>query len=255
MKKLSYIGVFCIILLSVVSCVRVPEGILDEKQMEDLLYEIHMSEGLSDVMVDDYISRQNKEILKKGVFAKHKITPEQFDSSLMWYGKNLELYVNVYRKVIRRLEDENERVKKAVEADEMQTLSMRGDTIDIWKKERTYEFMSTSAYNVLPFSVTTDENFQFRDKFVLGVHVRMMPDMQEFPRMLLAVENTDSTFLYKTKPILRNGWTEVELKSDTLVFFRNVFGDIYFPTNRLTPDQRIIVDSIRLIRIHDKSPR
>ena len=62
MNRLSYIGVFCIILLSVGSCVRVPDGILDEKQMENLLYEIHMSEGLSDVMVDEYISRQNKEI-------------------------------------------------------------------------------------------------------------------------------------------------------------------------------------------------
>ncbi len=255
MNRLSYIGVFCIILLSVGSCVRVPDGILDEKQMENLLYEIHMSEGLSDVMVDEYISRQNKEILKKGVFAKYKTTPEQFDTSLMWYGKNLELYVNIYRKVIKRLEAENERVKKTVEADEMQTLSMRGDTVDIWKKERTYEFSPISAYNVLPFSVTTDENFQFRDKFVLGVHVRMMPDMEESPRILLAVENADSTFLYQTKPILRNGWTEVELKSDSVVFFRNVFGDIYFPTNRLAPDQSIIVDSIRLIRIHNKSPR
>ena len=63
-----------------------------KKQMEDLLYEIHLTEGLTDVMIDDYISRQKKEILKKGVFAKYKITPEQFDSSLMWYGKNLELY-------------------------------------------------------------------------------------------------------------------------------------------------------------------
>ncbi|HIU54186.1 MAG TPA: DUF4296 domain-containing protein [Candidatus Gallibacteroides avistercoris] len=251
-NRYSFVAVCCVMLLSLFSCVKVPDGILDEKQMEDILYEIHLSEGLEDVMIEDYVSRQKKEILKKGVFAKYKITPEQFDSSLMWYGRNLELYVDVYRKVIKRLEDENERVKKMVEADEMQTLSMRGDTVDIWKKGRTYEFMPTSAYNILPFSVATDENFQFMDKFVLGVHVRMMPDMSEHPRILIALENVDSTFLYKSEPILRNGWTEVELKSDTAVFFRNVFGDIYFPTDRLAPDQRIIVDSIRLMRIHPK---
>ena len=63
-------------LLSLFSCVKVPDGILDEKQMEDILYEIHLSEGLEDVMIEDYVSRQKKEILKKGVFAKYKFTPE-----------------------------------------------------------------------------------------------------------------------------------------------------------------------------------
>ncbi len=250
MKALFYIGAFFLVLSFAVSCVRVPKGILDEKQMENLLYEIHLSEGVTDVMPDEFMSRQKKEILKKGVFAKYGVTPEQFDSSLVWYGKNLELYIDVYRKVVKRLEADNERVKKDVESDKMQTLSMRGDTVDIWKKGRSYEFLPTTAYNVLPFSVNTDENFKFMDKFILGVHVRMMPELDELPRLFLALENADNSFLYATKPVLRNGWNEVELKSDTVSFFRSVFGDIYVPTNRLAPDQSIIIDSIRLMRIH-----
>ncbi len=93
-----------LILLAFASCSR-PEGVLSSSKMEDVLYDIHMADGV--LAMKGYQSGHNTEGGKyyESVLQKHGITQAQFDSSLVWYTDNPQRFNKIYPKVITRLEN------------------------------------------------------------------------------------------------------------------------------------------------------
>lgn len=230
---------------------KYPEGILTPQQMEEVLVDVHLSEGLMETESSVFTRPADKEAAMRSVLHKHGVTGVEFDSSLAWYGRNLETYVKVYDRVINRLYMQNERIKELIEKEQMQTLTLSGDTVDIWKGGRSFVFSSQISSNILTFNVAVDENFQKRDKFRLGMRFRMLPeDMQVYPRVTLSILDNNNEVRTKSKTIVDEGWVELELESHPEIFFSKVFGSLYLPMHQLNDRQAIYVDSIRLMRIH-----
>ena len=111
MKKLFII--LCV-LLAVLGCR--PRGVLSNSEMRDVLYDLHRADGVIQVLGYNYSHEQEVAGYYKNVLDKHGITQEQFDSSLVWYTDNPQIFNKIYPKVLERLEADFEREKQLREA-------------------------------------------------------------------------------------------------------------------------------------------
>ena len=111
-------GRFCIglfVLLCVVVGCR-PRGILSNREMREVLYDLHRADGAIQVAGYNYSHDQEVIGYYKNVLDKHGITQAQFDSSLVWYTDNPQIFNKIYPKVMERLEADYDREKQLREA-------------------------------------------------------------------------------------------------------------------------------------------
>ena len=107
-NKLRRYGVALLTAALLVSCSKVPDGILSEKEMKAVLIDMQLAEAMISTDSKKYSDDAEKEALYQSVFRKHKIEQAVYDSSLVWYGRNLDVYMQVYDLVLAEL---NERQK------------------------------------------------------------------------------------------------------------------------------------------------
>ena len=99
MKKFLLIS--CV-LLAFLGCR--PRGVLSNREMRDVLYDLHRVDGA--VQVAGYNYGHNNELAAyyQSVLNQHGITQAQFDSSLVWFTDNPQIFNKIYPKVIARLQ-------------------------------------------------------------------------------------------------------------------------------------------------------
>ena len=73
--------------------------------MASLVADIHEADAIVTIERESYRTDSQKTALRDAVFARHGITEEQFDTSLVWYGHNLDIYSEVYEEAIDILKD------------------------------------------------------------------------------------------------------------------------------------------------------
>ena len=101
-------------MLAVVGCR--PRGVLSNREMRNVLYDLHRVDGALQVAGYNYSHDQEVAAYYKNVLDKHGITQAQFDSSLVWYTDNPQIFNKIYPKVIDRLDADYEREKAIREA-------------------------------------------------------------------------------------------------------------------------------------------
>ena len=248
MKRIITISLLLIALLS--ACRKQPDYVLSDKAMEEVLIDIHKTEAVISFNPTKYPSLDKKRALREAVYMRHNTTKAEFDSSMVWYGQHLDTYMDIYERVINRLEAENEEVKKLIAQDNSQTLTRAGDTIDIWKQTNHHIFNSDKGDNVLAFSITTDENFKPSDHFLFQIYVTNAPKTGVKPQIYLAIRHNQQTVHYNYGTVEREGWNIFKIQSDSAANLSEIYGYIAMPPRH---DRHIMyVDSISLMRIHDK---
>ena len=100
-----------------------PRGVLSNREMRDVLYDLHRVDGALQVAGYSYGHSQEVAGYYKNVLDEHGITQAQFDSSLVWYTDNPQIFNKIYPKVIERLEEDYEREKQLREANRDKRLS------------------------------------------------------------------------------------------------------------------------------------
>lgn len=93
---------FFLLLLTVVGCR--PRGVLSTREMRDVLYDLHRTDGAVQIAGYNYSHDAELAACYKAVLDKHGITQAQFDSSLVWYTDNPQIFNKVYPRVVTRLE-------------------------------------------------------------------------------------------------------------------------------------------------------
>ena len=88
------------------SCTVRPPGILSGRKMEQVLYDLHRADGV--LLTSGIYYRQDNEVnaYYLWVMEKNGTSQAQFDSSLVWYTDNPQIFNKIYPRVIRRLEKE-----------------------------------------------------------------------------------------------------------------------------------------------------
>lgn len=238
------------LLLLLGSCNDRAEGVLSEKQMVDLLIDIHKSEAVMALNYNRYPNDKSRQGVREAVYMRHNTTQAQFDTSLVWYGNHIDDYMKIYEQVIERLNTENEQIKALIAEDNSQILTAPGDTVDIWKQGRIHTFNAAKSENLLTFDITSDENFSPNDRFTLDIHVINAPRNGAKPQIYLAVRHNMQNIHYNHAEIRNDGWTTLKIQSDSATRMENIYGYMLLPRR---PDNHVMyIDSIRLLRIHEK---
>lgn len=167
MNRLIYIlGVVALL----VSCKpTVPDGVIEQGDMEDILVDYHLARAMAQVGDGPERERRYNELLyTEEVFRKHGVTKADFDSSLVYYYGHGNRFGLMYEAVSERL-DKQALAFGATEGEigKYASLKATGDTANVWV-ERTTAFLTPVApFNRLEFEMEIDSTYQTGDSFLM----------------------------------------------------------------------------------------
>lgn len=90
-----------------------PRGVLSTKEMEDILYDLHRAEGVVYTLGWNYNDEEAMAVCYRVVLEQHSVTQAQFDSSLVWYTDNPNVFDKIYPKVLDRLQADLDALQSA----------------------------------------------------------------------------------------------------------------------------------------------
>lgn len=239
---------FSLALLLLNSCNSQPDKVLDEGEMIDLLTDIHKSEAIIDLNLQKYNSDSIKAVVRQSVFAKHGVTQEEFDSSMVWYGHNVSKYIKVYDGVIERLEDEEMALAQAESPKGVKVKRIKkrypnvGDSADIWDKERSWILQPQYKRNIIRFDFNQKPDDKSGDLYTLVYRLR---NTISIVKVFVGADYYDGTTSFASRTSGTEGETLVKLQSDSTKRVKRVYG--YIATDPSTREC-IFIDSLIMLR-------
>ncbi len=226
------------------ACSKVPKGVLPEKEMQQLLTDMLVAESMVSSDYQKYKGDSSRMDLYDAVFRKYGVTQAIYDSSLVWYGRNLDIYMKVYERVIVDL-DKRIAALGDVQADAGP--STNRDSVDIWPRRNLFVMEPRSLFNGVVFDIKPESNYASGSSFVLGVRVwGLQPNATHKPELRLSAEQRD-TILTIRQTIERDGYYQAVLKTMPTRQVRRVFGSIRLD-NMDSTYYKVYVDSLSLMR-------
>ncbi len=230
---------FCLVLILCVGCDSTPDYVISQDKMAQILIDIHTAESVIESNRKEYESDSVKKALKQSIYLKHNVTAEQVDTSFVWYGHNIEQYIEVYDKVISQLEEDIDNVD--VSSEDVQ-FTIAGDSADAWSGLKFRRLTVLSADNNIAFVINSDDNWEKGD--VYEWKMKLIRNSMSF-NWFIAVDYSDGTSEYITELITSDGWQDITLYSDSTKTASRVYG---VALTDVKGDDRVFVDSISLVR-------
>lgn len=257
--KAKYVSWAVVILCAgLVACgKKVPSRVIQPKEMESLLYDYHMATSLGYEL--SYSEGYKKEAYIDYVFRKHHVTEAEFDSSMVWYTRHSDVLLGIYDNLQKRLKAEEGNMKLQVAKRNNQiSVSMSGDTVDVWQDRTLYWLTSSPLTNKVVFDLKADTTFKPHDALMLEADLLFMPQNRASGATVamgmsfgFANDSTQGVVRTMSYP----GPQRLYLKADSAFEFRNVSGFIYYiDGNGQKEKGSVLVNNIRLIRYHERQP-
>ncbi len=249
-KQLYKYSIALLAIAGIVACSKVPDGILPERKMKDVMIDMYLAEGLITGDGKSYPDSLHKDALYQSVFRKHKITQAVYDSSLVWYGKNLNILMQVYDLA---LNDINERVRALGDVQASASPTSNQDSVNIWPR-RDYLILEPKAlFNGVVFDINPDRNYSSGSGFVMGMRVWGITDQMKYtPELHLAIDQGDTTII-TNKKITEEGYHQAIVKGIATKQVRRVYGYLRMD-NTDTNYHKVYVDSLNLMKYNYRSP-
>lgn len=243
-NKIRRYGIAFLAVALLSACSKVPDEILSEKEMQKIMVDMQLAEAMIGADYKTYKEDIQKEALYQSVFRKHDITQAMYDSSLVWYGKNLDIYLQVYERVLADL-DKRVIALGDVQADAGPT-SLK-DSVNIWPRRSLLVLEPRALFNGVTFDIRPEANYSSGSSFVLGMDVwGVSKQMQNKPEIRLSVEQGDTTITVNDT-IFSDGYHEVILRSLPTKQVKRVYGFIRMD-NADTVYYKVYMDSLSLMK-------
>lgn len=232
-----------------------PPGIISEKDMEDILVDYHLAQGMAET-ADKPLNEMRYRYIQ-AVFRKHGVTEAEFDSSMVYYSGYAEKLADIYKNVLARTQAEAERMGLAAETthDQFSGLTDQGDTANIWLGKNFACLMPDERHGLYHFQRTADSTFLAGDAFIWRITTQevsrsMMQDayVQFIVRYADTVAVVNESLRGSTMHDI--SYNPIE-KLDTMPI-RSVMGLVYLPKNdyKDAGQQVLLLSKMALIRIH-----
>ena len=244
MRMIRGIYAWLLMVLMMASCSKVPDNILSEKKMQAVLADMVIAEALSNIEVKTFKTDTMKLALYESVFRKHNIPRALYDSSLVWYGQHLDIYMKVYERVERDL-DNRAKTLGDVQADAAP--SSNQDSVNIWPRRPSLTLSPKSVFNAVTFDIKPEKNYSSGSIFVLGMNVwGLNPKSKYKPEVHISTMQSDTTMVV-SKTIDKDGYFEVTVRTKATKQVRRVYG--YIRMNHVDSTyNKIYIDDIKLMK-------
>lgn len=247
---------FILILVLVSSCISRPDYVLDEDAMVSLLTDVHRSEGLLELQQENsaYSSNEEyKQAVMAAVLVKHNVTRAQYDSSLVWYGQNLNNLVKVYNKVQKNmLSDIEYWTNLDAESRTEFAVSQSGDSIELWNVDNYHVFDENKLGSFRFWEIPSDSNYVAGDSIIWHINVPHVPVSHYLVATLSFCYEDILELDYNKTVVVKNDTSfDISMRSDTTRLFKSVIASIsMIKDSTNATNGYAFVDSLSLIRIH-----
>lgn len=244
-NRLHIYGILMLICVAA-SCSRVPKHIISEKKMRVVLYDMQIAEALVETSNESYATSGKRQAVYDGVFLKHGITQAEYDSSLVWYGENMDLYMRIYKLVLK---DVNESIAALgdIKPDPLSGDVSAKDSIDVWLYNRSYMFKPERVFNTLTFDIAPQKPYSSGSSYVFSMSVwGVSPGLKHKPRIHISAVQAD-TIISVNQEITGDGFYEAVVKTVATKQVNRVYG--YITMNNAEPlYRRVYLDDIQLMK-------
>ncbi|EJW95417.1 hypothetical protein EVA_16485 [gut metagenome] len=232
--------------------VEIPEEIISESEMENLLYDYHLAKSMGDNL--SYTENYKKVLYIDAVFMKYGTTQAIFDSSMVWYTRHTEMLSKIYERVSNRLRKEQELVGDLIaQRDKKPKTTKQGDSIDVWPWKRMERLTGQPMNSAYVFTLPTDSNYKDRDTLVWSVRYQflqpLLPDSLRSVTMAMQVIYDKDT-VSRWTIVRKSGVHHICLHADTLGKMKEIKGFIYYPVEKDRQTGSLLADCFSMMRYH-----
>jgi len=223
-----------------VACSKVPDYVINPDDMAEILADIHTAEAVVELNAASYTTDSTRLALKQSILKRHGYTLADLDTSFVWYGAHLKEYDKVYDRTIEILNNRLEQVDAVAAANASMTVA--GDSVDVWAGPRGFAVSNRSASMITDFSLKADANWKMGDAYTWRAK---FVNNQLPARWNIAADYTDGTVEYLTVQFSGDGWKEVTFYADSTRTLKRVYGAM---TVEPAHETSLYVDSMQLVR-------
>lgn len=231
---------------------KVPGDVIQPAEMENLLYDYQLASTLSAEL--PFSENYKKDAYFEYVFEKHHVSEAEFDSSMVWYSRHGEVLSVIYDNLEKRFAADSEQMKQLTSRQNGEiSVSLSGDTVDIWQ-DRTLYWLTGSVYtNKVVFDLKADTSFKPKDMLTFETDMTFFPDNgKQAGKAVMALNVTfdnDST-QGVSRVVSGPGMQRLMLRPDSAYEFKNISGFIYYKSDDKKSSGYVLANNIRLIRTH-----
>lgn len=240
------------------ACSGVPSEVIQPDTMAKIMADMHVGEAVLEQNRSDFASDSSRQRLKMSIFSRYDVNQELFDSSMMWYGRHIEKYSEVYdlttAELEKRIAEANRSAAADVTTNFVASFQAEGDSVDIWPGIRQRNFATNMPSDRITFNIKSDRYWEPGDIYTLRYKVT---GNSLNLNTTLAADYPDGEILYVTAESRTEGWHETTLVLDPLKSPTVVYGSIAAPAisdKATTPGLPLMVDSISLVRMRKDAP-
>ncbi len=232
----------------------VPSNYIQPGDMEDILYDYYVSQGMASVSeqkigTEDY----RRDLFFNAVLKKHRVTRAEFDSSLVYYYTRADKFVDICHNVQDRLSEEALDLGTSEgEVERYTTQSLTGDTANVWEGNRSLMLIPYAPYNRIQFTQKADTSYHKGDSYMLSF-------MSDFlyqggikeALVYLALKYENDSIVSKVTHFSASGDTKLRIDACDLKV-KELMGYFYLGEgNEKNTDLKLLfLTDIQLIRFH-----
>ena len=200
-----------------IGCSDRPDNIPSDSKMVNIMADIEMAQAYIQSKGYRDNTQENRERILEYVLEKNGMTREDFDSTLSWYGKHIDLYDDLYAKVDKELA----RREAKISGNGIEVLSN-----DLWPYSRHLVISSKGSQDNLIFTIPTEE---MEKGDFLTWKFRMSGSSDG--TALLGVKYDGGKVSYVNQNLGGNN-IEITLQTDTALRVKEIFGNVRIKENR-----------------------
>jgi hypothetical protein len=188
-------------ILLLFSCSTTPKGVLPEKKMADVLYEMYLADACNTVKNYGANIDSTKRQSYRYILHKYDVSVAEFDSSTVWYSAHPDKQEHLYDRLTLQMQ----KLQKDVNVRKYKQITpvlTENDTVEVWQMPRRFDFTTGFIHNKVNFHF--DRNlFHKGNGFLLTYRLKLnKEDKAEGNKFLLKVAysgKTDSLVSYAKK--------------------------------------------------------
>lgn len=221
--------------------------------MEDILVDYHIAKALAQQGGDDQMDRNYRATLYiEASLAKHGVSKELFDSSLVYYYTRADRFEPIYKRVSERLE-EQALTFGANDSDIGKYANATGDTANVWTGKSSMLMLPKAPYNRWDFEVEADSAFKKGDSFLIQFVSDFMYQTGGHDAMIYVAIAYNDTTIGRQLRFSTSGISKMDiLPKDKDI--RSIKGFFYLHDEdpKMTTVRLLFLNNVQLIRFHKK---
>lgn len=226
------------------SCSRTPGYVIPQKKMAALMADIYTGEAVVGASARTWAHDSVRQVFLHSIYRRHGVTVQQVDTSLYWYGHNIQAYMDMCKLTEELLQKRIEEVENQGGHSDRYVASVTadGDSVDVWNGLRWRRNSSLSPSDFTSFVLSPDRNWDRGDRYhlsVKGIGTRQPMTLS------MAVDYNDGTTEMRTVSLPPEGRNTITLVLDSAKMASSIYGYIKYRPMR---DEVSYLDSISLYR-------